>query len=208
MKEDLLIFPFGGNAIEALDSIDESKYNVLGFFDDSKEKIGSHYAGVKVFSRQILEEFPCAKILAVPGSYKSYKKRKEIIDSLNISIDRFATIIDSTAKIGKQVRLGYNSLIMANTVITSNCKVGNHCVILPNSTLHHDSEINDYTLLAANVTVAGNSIIGKSCYLGSSVTIKDNLTIVENCLIGSGSNVVSDIKTEGVYIGNPAKNSN
>jgi acetyltransferase-like isoleucine patch superfamily enzyme len=47
--------------------------------------------------------------------------------------------------------------------------------------------------------------IGESCYIGAGSIIKDHVSISPGVLVGSGSNVVSDLTDQGVYVGNPAR---
>ena len=69
--EKLFIFPFNGNGLEALDCI-QGRYEFIGFIDDTIEKQGKHEYGFEVFGREILDQFPDAKILSVPGSPTSF----------------------------------------------------------------------------------------------------------------------------------------
>src|SRR5882672_822778 len=97
--EQLLIFPFNGNAIEAVDCI-AGQYELLGFIDDTPGKQGPTNWGVNVFDRSALTQYSNAKILAVPGSATSYKKRKEHIQSLGVSMERFVSLVHPGAYIG------------------------------------------------------------------------------------------------------------
>ena len=82
MPEQLLIFPFNGNGIEALDCIGNG-YDFVGFVDDTPEKQGKHTSGFEVFSRSAFSKFPEAKVLAVPGSPTSFRIRKTIMRVIN-----------------------------------------------------------------------------------------------------------------------------
>jgi hypothetical protein len=62
--EQLFIFPYGGNGLEAFDCAKE-QYEVLGFIDDTPEKQGfQEKLGVEVFPRETLTAFPQTKVLA------------------------------------------------------------------------------------------------------------------------------------------------
>jgi UDP-perosamine 4-acetyltransferase len=200
----LLLFPFNGNAIEALDCISGSEYQFLGFIDDSPEKLATKHK-YPVFDRSVLNTFSEALVLAVPGSPTSFKNRKDFIDSLQLTEERFATIIHPKAFIGRDVEIGFNSLILAGVVLTSNAKVGNNVCILPNSVVHHDSKIGNYTLIGSNVVVAGGTIVGENCYIGSGSNIINNISIGNGALVGLGSNVIKSVASEYVIVGNPAK---
>lgn len=202
--QDLLIFPYNGNGLEALDCLGNT-FNFLGFVDDTKEKQGVNKFGHKVFDRTAFSKFPNAKVLAVPGSPLSYLFRDEIINSLNINQDRYATVIHPDASISKNAKIGYNCLIYAGVVITSNAELGNHICILPNTIVHHDVSIDDYTLIGSSVCIAGGTRIGKNCYIGSGSNIINSIEISDKVLVGLGSNVLKNVPANSKIAGNPAK---
>jgi sugar O-acyltransferase (sialic acid O-acetyltransferase NeuD family) len=203
-KKKLLIFPYNGNGIEALDCVNENEYEFIGFIDDTIEKQNSQNP-YPVYDRSILNIEKEAMILAVVGSATSYTDRKNIINSFGIDVQRFATIIHSSAKMGKQVTIGKNTLIMAGVVITSNAKIGNHICVLPNTVIHHDTVIEDDTLIGSNVVIAGNTVIEQNCYIGSGSNIINGIRIGKFSLIGMGSNVTKSVLQYSKMVGNPAK---
>lgn len=204
MKEKLFIFPFNGNGLEAIDCIKE-QYEFMGFIDDTPEKKGLHALGFTVFGREVLQHFPKAKLIAVPGSPSSYKVRDHIIAELNTDYSRFITLIHPSACVSRYAKIGYNTLIMAGVVITANAEIGNHVCILPNTVIHHDSSVGDYALVGSNVTIAGNTRVGKYCYIGSGSQIINGIEVGENSLIGLGSNVIRTVPYGSKIAGNPAK---
>lgn len=202
--QELLIFPYSGTAIEALDCLG-NEWKCVGFISDDPKVIGEIKNGVEVFGRGIIGEHINAKILAVHGSPSSFLQREDILRSLNIENEKFATIIHAAAAISKNAIIGKNVLIMAGVVITANAIIGDHVVILPNSVIHHDSSINRFTLIGANCTIAGNVQIGSNCYIGAASSIKNGISIGEKVLVGMGSNVLSHINSESIVVGNPAR---
>jgi sugar O-acyltransferase (sialic acid O-acetyltransferase NeuD family) len=202
--QKLLIFPYSGTGIEALDCLGD-EWDCIGFITDDESQIGKELFNIKVYSRKALEDFPEAMILAVNGSPTSYLNRQKVIKALNIPSNRFARVIHKNASVSKLASIGYNVLIMAGAVITANAEIANHVIILPNSVVHHDSIIEEYTLVAGNVIVAGNVTIGRNCYLGAGSSIKNGISIHPNSLIGIGANVIQTTSESCVLIGNPAK---
>lgn len=205
LREKLLIFPYNGNGLEALDCIDPDKYEFVGFVDDDPRKTSESYM---IHSRSMLNENPTYKVLAVPGSSLSYMHRAEVISSLGLQVERFITVIHPKASIGKDVRIGYNCLIMAGVVLTSNALLANHICILPNSVIHHDVVVNDYTLVGSNVVVAGGVHIGTNCYIGSGTNVINGIQIGAFSLLGLGSNVIESVPANVKVAGNPAKQLN
>jgi sugar O-acyltransferase (sialic acid O-acetyltransferase NeuD family) len=200
----LIIFPFNGNGLEALDCLG-NEYELIGFADDTPEKQGPHTLGFDVFPRTILNKYPEAFVLAVPGSPLSYLHRKNTIADLKVEQSRFATVVHPRASISQFAKIGHNTLLMAGVVVTSNACIGNHICMLPNTVIHHDSSIGDYSLLGSNITIAGNSTIHANCYIGSGSRIINGISIGEGTLVGLGSNVIKSLPGHVKAVGNPAK---
>ena len=200
----LFIFPCNGNGIEALDCLSESD-KVIGFIDDATSKQGTYVHGYPVFNRPSLNEFPHARVLAVPGAPASFRSRRKVIESLNVSSQRFTNVIHASARISEFAQIGHNVLIMAGAVVTSNAIIGNHVCILPNTVIHHDCVIGSWSLIGSNVTIAGNTAIGENCYIGSGSSVKDGLSIGGGAMVGLASNVIRDLPSGVTVAGNPAR---
>jgi len=203
MRQKLILFPFGGNALEAVDCLGD-EFELIGFVDDSPEKYG-RCGSFEVHSRELLERYPEAKVLAVPGSPTSYRRRRDTIASLGVCSERFAQVIHPRATVADRRNIGFNTLLMAGVVVTSNAQIGNHVCVLPNSVIHHDAVIHDHVLIGSNVTVAGHVIVGAQAYIGSGSTLIDHSEIGENALVGLGSNVIRPVPPGARVGGNPAR---
>lgn len=200
----LLIFPFNGNAIEALDCLG-SAFRLDAFIDDTPSKQGLSSLGIPVHSRAGLEAFRGSQVLAVPGSPSSFTSRRAVIESLGIEPSRFARVIHPTARISPLATIGRNVLIMAGVVVTSNAVIGDHVCVLPNTVIHHDAVIGAWSLIGSNVTIAGNTNIGENCYVGSGSSISNGLQIGAESLIGLASTVIRSFEPGSRLAGNPAR---
>lgn len=205
--EPLLIFPYNGNALEALDCL-SGKYEFAGFVDDTPEKQGTDRFGYRVLTREAFREFSDAKVLAVPGSPASYLSRPMVIESLEIPAERFARVVHPTARVSALAKIGHNVLIMAGAVITSNAVIGDHVCILPNTVIHHDVTVRDWSVIGSNVTIAGGTHVGENCYIGSGSRIIHGISIGERAIIGLGTNVIRPVAAHSKMVGNPARQIN
>jgi sugar O-acyltransferase (sialic acid O-acetyltransferase NeuD family) len=211
MSKKLLLFPFGGNARESLMSVfainaKREEWDIVGFMDDDPSRHGKLCCEIEVLGgREIVNDFPDAFVLAVPGSPASYLRRKDIIGGLGIDKTRFATIIHPSVQIAPDSIVGYNTLIMPNVVITCGVRIGNHCIFLPNTVVSHDSAIDDYCCFGSNISISGSVRIGSSCYIGSGTKVREDVSIGAGTLVGLGSNVISNIEAGVVAVGSPAK---
>jgi sugar O-acyltransferase (sialic acid O-acetyltransferase NeuD family) len=204
VRKPLLIFPFNGNGLEALDCVGD-EFEFIGFIDDTPEKQGAQPSGVQVFSRAALTQWPLAQVLAVPGSALSYLHRQALIDGLSLPTARWARVVHPSARISPLASLGHNLLIMAGVVVTSNATIGNHVCVLPNTVIHHDAQIGAYSLLGSNITVAGHTRVGRNCYIGSGSHLMNGLHIGDGALVGLGSTVIRNVPAASRVAGNPAR---
>lgn len=208
---DLILFPFGGNAREAIIVINainiiNKTWVLIGFIDDNSDLWSKEFLGHEILGgKDKIAQYQTAKILAVPGRPDNYLRREHIINSLNLPATRFATLIHPSSQISNDTKIGYNTLIMAGVVTTSNVTIGNNCVILPNTVISHDSIIDDNCLLGSNVSISGGVHIERNCYIGSGSRIIQEITIKEKSLIGIGSVVLKTIEPNSVIVGNPGR---
>ncbi len=202
--DQILIFPHNGNGLEALDCLG-GNFELVGFIDDETPKQGRHANGYEVFSRDALQKYPQAKVLAVPGSPWTFLEREKIIQGLGIPAQRFVTVVHPKACISPLAKIGKNVLIMAGVVITGNAVIGDHVCLLPNSVIHHDVEVGDYSMIASNSTVAGYAKIGRNCYLGAGVSVSNRVSIGDRSLVGIAANVIRPVPANSTVVGNPSR---
>ena len=182
-----------------------SSHRFVGFIDDDPGRQGMSSCGHCVHGREALSRWPEARVLAVPGSAASFRARPDVIDGLGIAPERFATVIDPSARISPMARIGRNVLIMGGVVVTSNAVIEDHVCILPNSVVHHDAVVGRYSLVGANVTIAGGTVVGRGCYVGSGSSLMNGLVIGDLALIGLGSVVVRHVARGAKVAGCPAR---
>lgn len=209
----VLLFPYGGNAREAVVLIEainafapsDARYEILGFLDDNHASLKSPTYPILGGSERWAEYRGKAKLIAVPGSPSSFRKRQALLDRLGLLPENTLTLIDPFTRVAPTARLGNNTVVMAGGFISSDTRIGNHCVILPNTVLSHDVQVGDYTLMGSGVSVSGNVVIGKGCFIGSKASIREGVHIGDGVLVSMGANVLDDVPNNAVVVGNPAR---
>lgn len=105
--------------------------------------------------------------------------------------------------IGDLVDIGSNTCIdrgaFSDTLISNSVKISNLCHIA------HNVQIGEKTIIAAHVNISGSSNIGLQVWIGPNVTFRGHQKVGDRAFIGAGANVVCDIPSDEVWVGNPAR---
>jgi len=135
----------------------------------------------------------------LPGAIIGY-------DSLGVTIENeipklFPQI--GGVKIGKNCRIGVNCSISKGTL--DNTEIKNNVMLGDYAHIGHNSKVEDNTIITAGSIICGKVIIGKNVWVGAGSKILENVKISSNIKIGIGAVVLTDLRSAGTYLGNPAK---
>lgn len=116
--------------------------------------------------------------------------------------------ISASAKLGKEVKLGFNIIIMDEVIIGDNCQIGNNVVIHPKTFIGDNVRIDDNTVIGKKPLSSPRSIFKapedlKPTVIGDNCQIGANVIIYAQCEMGK-SNLIADLATirENVTLGN------
>ncbi len=118
---------------------------------------------------------------------------------------KFISLINKTAKIYKDVKVGEGSIISEDVLIKSNVKIGKLCLINSRTIISHDTDIGDFSNISLKVIIAGNCKIGKNTFIGMGSKIINNKKIGDNVIIGAGAIITKNIPDNTKVYGNPIK---
>jgi acetyltransferase-like isoleucine patch superfamily enzyme len=113
------------------------------------------------------------------------------------------TFIGPFVEIQSTVKIGKNCRIQSHSFICSLVSIGDYCFIS-----HGAKFVND--LFSVGRPAGGDHNLWKPTTIGDHVSIGTNATILpvnitDHVVIGAGSVVTKDIKSPGIYAGNPAR---
>ena len=208
MKKVLVIGASGHSKV-IIDIIElQKKYEIVGLVDSFKNKTHVIYnykvlGTEKDISQLIKAHNIYGFIIAIGDNFTRMRLFKDI--SLHHKNIKFVTAMHPSAVIGKDVKIGAGSAIMAGVVINSDAKIGEHCIINTNSTIGHDTKIENFSSIAPGVTIGGHSRIGLCSAISLGANIIENITIGKHCVIGAGALVNKNIAPNKVAYGCPAK---
>jgi acetyltransferase-like isoleucine patch superfamily enzyme len=116
------------------------------------------------------------------------------------------TIAEYFRKQGAQI--GENCYIACRTLCTEPylVKIGNHVLIGQGVVFHtHDGGTWIFREEMPDLKVFGPIVIEDNCIIGENVNLLPNITIGENSIVGAGSTVITDVRSNSIVMGVPAR---
>lgn len=115
--------------------------------------------------------------------------------------------VDSSAVIGKGVKMSETTEIEKEVRVGDNCVFGEKVVIEKKCIIGNGVTIGDGSVIAKKVNVGNDCVLGnkvvieKKTIIGAKVKIGDNVVIGQNCTVLDGADVPSGtvIKAENTY---------
>ncbi|PKM94217.1 MAG: transferase [Firmicutes bacterium HGW-Firmicutes-1] len=204
--EDIVVFGSGGHAKVVIDIIEKQKlYNLIGLIDPYKE-INDRYFDYRIIGNSkdysILNKV-YGGIVAIGDNWIRFEM-SQTIDKIAPNF-QFITCIHPNATIGRLVRIGEGTVIMAGAVVNSDTTIGKGCIINTLSSIDHDCNVGDFTSIAPNSSTGGRVIIQNYTAIGIGTNIIHNIHIGEHTVVGAGSTVIDNLPSYVLAFGTPCK---
>lgn len=196
--EDIILLGIGGHAHSVVDSIEQAgKYRIVGFLD-VKEHQDKEYRGYRVIGTDDMLENYYRKGVKNAFVTVGYLGEGQIRDTLYMKLKRIGytipNIIDETAIIARDVRLGEGNYVGKRTVINANAEIGTMCIINTGAIVEHDCCIGDMTHIAVGTVLCGQVMIGDRALIGAGAVVRQGIHIGAHAIIGAGMTITKDVK--------------
>ncbi|MGN0206247.1 MAG: NeuD/PglB/VioB family sugar acetyltransferase [Muribaculaceae bacterium] len=211
--KDIAIFGAGGFGREVAcliriinESLDEPRWNFIGFFDDNESLKGTcNEYGSVIGGRKELNQWKTPLDIAIAiGSPKVLKLVAE--DITNPLVDFPNVIAPSVTWLDKHnVRIGKGNIICSGCLISCNVTIGDFNVFNGFIPVGHDASIGNYNVIMPSCNISGGVIFGECNFMGVKSAVLQYLKIGNNTRIGAGSVVMRNTKDGYLYIGIPAQ---
>lgn len=209
MSRKLLLIGGGGHCKSVLDSFLLINQNIDIGIIDKNEQIGELILNVSVIGNDddLLDLYHqgYTQAFITLGSIGNPLNRIRLFDLIEKIGFRIPNIIDPTAIISKDIKLGKGIFIGKNSVINAGSYIGNGVIINTSSIIEHDCSIGDFVHIAPGVVLCGEVEVGNYAHIGAGSVIKQKVKIGANSIIGMGSVVLNDISDNILAFGNPCK---
>lgn len=210
MVNRLFIYGAGGFGQEVLAlartiNDEQSRWNGIYFIDDNIEATKKN--GIEIMSfDHMIKHFDKGSFEIIVASGEPSIKKDIYYKIQNYGLN-IATLIHPKVSFFAYQYLDISPgvIIAEGVVLTSNIKIEKGVVLNINCTVGHDAKIGEFSTISPGCNVSGCVVIGNSVYVGSGSNIRDEITIGDNCVIGMGSVVLTDVESNSIAFGNPAK---
>lgn len=209
--KNIAIYGAGGLGKEVATTIErinrkEPTWNLIGFYDDGKEKGTpiSHYGKVLGGIKEVNEvKEPLCLVIAIgtPNTLRTVREKitNPLISYPNIIFEPFDCADYSTLKIGE------GNIIQGYCYASCDVTIGSFNVLNGLVLIGHDATIGDYNVIMPSVRISGEVKIGNRNLLGVCSIVLQQLKIGNGVHLGAGAVLMTKPKDECTYIGNPAK---
>ncbi len=180
-------------------------FEILGFCDDDSAKKGNTFFGYPVLGNP--EEVD-AMLPEKPGflcAIGNNRRRAEIVQRLMALNWTPVAVIDPSAIIARDVRIGAGTYVAAGSSLSPNARVGSHVILNLNCMITHDNLVEDYVQVCPGASLSGFSIVKTGAVVGSNAVVAPCVSIGEWSTLGANSFAVESVPDGATAIGIPAR---
>ncbi len=200
----LVIVGTGGHAKVVVDTLQgSSDVVILGFVDPNKEK-GSLFLGYPILGTDqylLNAKIDDITLIIGIGTAKSCAIRQQTFLQFKVMGYDFHTTIHPTAILGRGVRIGGGSQVMAGTIVQPAVTIGENVIINTGAIIEHDTHIGDHVHIAPGSVLGGGVTIEDSVFVGLGARLLPQVRIGQGATIGAGALVLSDVEAGATVIG-------
>lgn len=201
----LLVVGAGGHARVLIDMAEkQARYRVVGLLDEHPQLAGETVLGYRVLGgREQLgrETLPSHAIVAI-GSAAGRAAWQEILEEMGFQL---AVLVHPAAVVGRDVRLGAGTVLMAGAVVNSGSRLGRGVIVNTGASIDHDCEIDDFAHVAPGARLAGGVRVGARAHVGIGSCVIQNLRVGAEAVVGAGAAVIRPVPPRTTVVGVPAR---
>ncbi len=208
MNEKLVILGADGTGLLMADSIGRmTEPELLGFLDDDPDKQAEGYCGYKVLAGlKAWKQLPRdVRFLCSLYGPKNNGFFFDLIASLEIPEDRWATVVDPSSVVSASASLSPGAYVGPASVVEPMASIGPRAVMLGSCHLAHHSRLDQHVCCANSVSIAGRVCVCEAAFIGANAGIRESVTIGPQAVVGIGSVVLEDVPGGAVVVSNPAR---
>jgi sugar O-acyltransferase (sialic acid O-acetyltransferase NeuD family) len=199
---------FGKEVACILNLINEKfpAWDLIGFFDDGKEKnLQISHFGKVIGNLSDLNNWP--ESLSIAFAVGSPEILQKLINSItNPNID-YPNIIHPEVFFADEIsfKIGKGNVIVRGCSFSCDVTIGDFNQFNSISALAHDVEVGSFNVFMPLTRISGEVHIGNCNFFGISSIVLQQIKIGNQTRIGAGSILMTKTKDGFLYVGNPAR---
>lgn len=199
-KKMLIIIGAGGHALSVLASYG-AQNSVAGFIDENK---CGEFCDYPILAKSIGEVKDPAQYCYFIAIGDNETRKRFYVELVEKGLE-VISIIDKSAIVDKNVKIGKGNFIGKLAVIVSGSEIGDNNLINSKALIEHGCKLGSHINISTNATLNGEVVVEDGVFFGSSAVCNGQKRLGENALIGSGAVVVDDVEPGVTVVGVPAK---
>jgi sugar O-acyltransferase (sialic acid O-acetyltransferase NeuD family) len=185
---------------------DFGDYDVLGFLDDDKKKIGTVVYGRKVLGDvDSISNYIKNEKLSVVIGISSPQVKFKIVKRLEEYGVYFPNFIAKNVWVSNNVNLGKGIILYPGVSINYESVIGDFVIMNMNCAVGHNCTVESYTTLAPGVNLGGYTHIEESASIGIGVSTIQKVRVGKSSIVGGQSMLVKNVTPGSTVVGVPAK---
>lgn len=199
---NLIIVGAGGHALSVADAALSAGSTVVGFY--SPDGTGPASAlGPVLSSLDPLDLSDTAFALGIGTNHSRESSAQDI--SKRFARTEIVSVIHATAWVSPHATVHPGAVILAHTSVGPGSTVGRGALLNTGASLDHESSLCDYASLGPGARTGGNVSVGERTMIGIQAGIVHGVTVGSDCVVGANSLVNSDLDSNVVAWGTPAR---
>jgi sugar O-acyltransferase (sialic acid O-acetyltransferase NeuD family) len=199
--KNIALLGYSGHAFVVADTIQLMGYNINGYYDVKEALFNPFDLNFLGNDRAIVQNLDSYYFPAV-GSNKLRKKLIQILEELGCME---LVIQHPSSVVSRYSQIETSTIISAGACINAFTTISKGGIINTSATIEHECYVGSFSHIAPGATLAGNVKVGSETFIGANAVVKQGIIIGSNVVVGAGSVVISDIKDNQTWAGNPAK---
>jgi len=201
-QERVLILGAGGGCNLVLDILARIVHQRPAFILDNNNKVhNKSLMGTKILGGfDLIEElWASGKFDAVISTIvRDNEERAQIFYDITKRKIPFTNIIDATANIRLNVKIGTGNLIVSGCYLAPSLTLGDNNFLAAYTAIEHHSVVGSHCTFGPRFTASGKVEIGDKCKFGTGVFVEPMIKIGENTTVASGAIVTNHIPANSI----------
>lgn len=181
---------------------DNKVYDIKGFLDDKKDALDL-YEGYPPILGAVETYVPCNDDIFVCALGEPVW-RKHYVDIILAKGGKFVTLIDKTARVCTNAKIGKGCVIRRMVEISNDTTIGDFSYLQPFTDIGHDAVIGKFCHLNTNSFMGGYSQLEDMVTLQTHAVLLPHKKAGEGSTIGAGSVAIRNVKAGITVFGIPA----